>query len=134
MCYWKQWRYARTKVRKLLKLGTDRKAAIFVAISRKGPVASGPDSGHSDRYDQPVAQGKGSRVCQRAVGEYPLPDYGPVGSVNRPVRTRMQGGVGRGSSKLPFTRLGLSSSLILLFIFRQLCNFEVKRNAVFCFS
>jgi len=37
MCYWKQWRYARTKVRELLKLGTYRKAAIFVAISRKGP-------------------------------------------------------------------------------------------------
>jgi RNA-directed DNA polymerase len=37
MCYWKQWRYARTKVRELLKLGTYRKAAILVAISRKGP-------------------------------------------------------------------------------------------------
>ena len=37
MCYWKQWRYARTKVRELLKLGTYRKTAIFVAISRKGP-------------------------------------------------------------------------------------------------
>ncbi len=34
MCYWKQWRYARTKVRELMKLGTYRKAAIFVAISR----------------------------------------------------------------------------------------------------
>jgi len=37
MCYWKQWRYARTKVRELLKLGTYLKTAIFVAISRKGP-------------------------------------------------------------------------------------------------
>jgi RNA-directed DNA polymerase len=37
MCYWKQWRYARTKVRELLKLGTYLKEAIFVAISRKGP-------------------------------------------------------------------------------------------------
>jgi len=37
MCYWKQWRYARTKVRELLKLGTYLRAAIFVAISRKGP-------------------------------------------------------------------------------------------------
>jgi len=36
MCYWKQWRYARTKVRELMKLGTYLKAAIFVAISRKG--------------------------------------------------------------------------------------------------
>ena len=37
MCYWKQWRYARTKVRGLLRLGTSRNAAISVAISRKGP-------------------------------------------------------------------------------------------------
>jgi RNA-directed DNA polymerase len=37
MCYWKQWRYARTKVRNLLKLGTSKKQAIFTAISRKGP-------------------------------------------------------------------------------------------------
>ena len=37
---------------------------------------------------------------------YPL---GPVGSVNRLVRTRMLGGVGRGSSKLPLTRLAASS-------------------------
>jgi RNA-directed DNA polymerase len=37
MCYWKQWRYARTKVRELLKLGSYLKPAISVAISRKGP-------------------------------------------------------------------------------------------------
>lgn len=37
MCYWKQWRYARTKVRELRKLGTFLHSAISVAISRKGP-------------------------------------------------------------------------------------------------
>ena len=37
MCYWKQWRYVRTKVRNLLKLGTFKKEAIFTALSRKGP-------------------------------------------------------------------------------------------------
>jgi RNA-directed DNA polymerase len=37
MCYWKQWRYARTKVRHLLKLGTFNRVAILTAISRKGP-------------------------------------------------------------------------------------------------
>jgi RNA-directed DNA polymerase len=36
-CYWKQWRYARTKVHHLLKLGTSKKTAILTAISRKGP-------------------------------------------------------------------------------------------------
>ena len=37
MCYWKQWRYCRTKVRNLLKLGTFIKSAISVGLSRKGP-------------------------------------------------------------------------------------------------
>jgi RNA-directed DNA polymerase len=35
MCYWKQWRYARTKVRNLLALGTSKRQAIMTAISRK---------------------------------------------------------------------------------------------------
>lgn len=35
MCYWKQWRYVRTKVRHLLALGTSRRQAILTAISSK---------------------------------------------------------------------------------------------------
>jgi RNA-directed DNA polymerase len=35
MCYWKQWRYARTKVRNLMALGTSKRQAIMTAISRK---------------------------------------------------------------------------------------------------
>ena len=37
MCCWKQWRYVRTKVRELLKLGTAKRTAILTALSRKGP-------------------------------------------------------------------------------------------------
>lgn len=37
MCYFKQWRKAKTKVRELRKRGTSLHAAISVAISRKGP-------------------------------------------------------------------------------------------------
>jgi RNA-directed DNA polymerase len=37
MCLWKQWRYVRTKVRELLKLGTAKKTALLTALSRKGP-------------------------------------------------------------------------------------------------
>ena len=37
MCFWKQWRYVRTKVRELLKLGTAKTTAILTALSRKGP-------------------------------------------------------------------------------------------------
>ena len=35
MCYWKQWRHTRTKVRHLLALGTGKRAAILTAISSK---------------------------------------------------------------------------------------------------
>ena len=35
MCYWKRWRWARTKVRHLLALGTGKRTAILTAISSK---------------------------------------------------------------------------------------------------
>ena len=35
MCYWKRWRWVRTKVRNLRVLGTGKRAAIFTAISSK---------------------------------------------------------------------------------------------------
>ena len=35
MCYWKQWRYVRTKVKNLLSLGTGKRQAILTAISSK---------------------------------------------------------------------------------------------------
>ena len=35
MCYWKQWRLTRTKVRNLLALGTGKRTAILTAISAK---------------------------------------------------------------------------------------------------
>jgi RNA-directed DNA polymerase len=37
MCFWKQWRSVRTKVRELLTLGTAKKTALLTALSRKGP-------------------------------------------------------------------------------------------------
>ncbi len=36
MCYWKQWLYARTRIRKLMQLGVDRDAAFSHGASRKG--------------------------------------------------------------------------------------------------
>lgn len=36
MCYWKQWRKTRTKVRNLLALGTGKRQAILTALSSKG--------------------------------------------------------------------------------------------------
>ena len=111
MCYFKQWRKARTKVRELRKLGTSLHAAISVAISRKGPWRLVPDVGNANGHDQQMAQGSRVAVCQRPVGEHSLPGYGPVISVNRPVRTRMPGGVGAGGEKPPATRLWFFSSV-----------------------
>ena len=36
MCYWKQWRRPRTRISKLLALGTDKRHAILTGISRRG--------------------------------------------------------------------------------------------------
>ena len=36
MCYWKQWRYPRTRIRELLRLGVPRRQAIRHGKSRKG--------------------------------------------------------------------------------------------------
>ncbi len=35
MCYWKQWRRPRTRIRQLLALGTGRSHAILTGLSRK---------------------------------------------------------------------------------------------------
>lgn len=37
MCYWKQWRYVRTRVHNLLKMGDHPNVAISMSLSRKGP-------------------------------------------------------------------------------------------------
>jgi RNA-directed DNA polymerase len=37
MCFIKQWRWCRTKVRELVKLGTNLRQAISIGLSRKGP-------------------------------------------------------------------------------------------------
>lgn len=36
MCYWKQWRNPRTRIRNLLKLGVSKRQAIMTGLSRKG--------------------------------------------------------------------------------------------------
>lgn len=37
MCYWKQWRRCKTRIRNLIALGTSRRQAILTGLSRKGP-------------------------------------------------------------------------------------------------
>jgi len=40
MCYWKQWRRCRTKIRELLKLGTLLGTAIRAGLNRNSPWAT----------------------------------------------------------------------------------------------
>ena len=39
LCYWKQWRWCRTKIKNLLALGTNIHTAIRAGLNRSGPWA-----------------------------------------------------------------------------------------------
>ena len=82
-------------------------------------VATIPDAGDANGHDQRLAQGSRASICQRAVGSHSLPGYGSVISVNRPVRTRMPGGVGAGGEKPPATRLYAYSGCYIRLLFQH---------------
>ena len=50
MCYWKQWRRVRTKVRHLLALGTEN--ANSHRLEPQGLLASRENPGYTDRDDE----------------------------------------------------------------------------------
>ena len=81
-------------------------------LEQKRPVGDVPKACRSNRFDQPMSEGSRVTICQRTVGEASLPGYGPVILSNRPVRTRMPGGVGAGGEKPPATRLASLSHLV----------------------
>ena len=56
-----------------------------------------------------MAQETGLDIHQRTMGEHSLPGYGPVVFAKRPVRSRMQGVVGRDGEKPSLTRLAFQS-------------------------
>ena len=64
-----------------------------------------PDAGDANGHDQQMAQGSRIAVCKRLVGEHSLPGYGPVISVNRPVRPacRVVWGLGEKTPGYPIT-------------------------------
>ena len=51
MCYWKQWRRARTKVRHLLALGTGLRTRDSHGDQPQGLLAFGAHAGHASRDD-----------------------------------------------------------------------------------
>ena len=86
-------------------LGTFKREAILTALSRKGPWHCARTLATQAGMTNKWLVGTRVDICQRTVGENSLPGYGPVILMNRPVRTRMRGGVGAGGEKPPATRL-----------------------------
>jgi hypothetical protein len=56
----------------------------------------------------------GAHICQRTVDEHSLPGYGPIAYMNRPVLTRMPGGVGAGGEKTPGSPIGSVAKIFLI--------------------
>jgi len=65
---------------------------------------------YCDEPDRGAAAGRG--IGQPNPNS--LPGYGPVISLNRPVRTRTPGGAGRAGEKPALTRLGIRGELLWL--------------------
>ena len=89
MCYWKQWKRPKTRIRNLLKLGTNKKQAILTGLSSKSywhlSRTLATQHGMTNKWfdDQGLLLVKQLWINVR------------FGTKNRPVRTRTQGGVAR---------------------------------------
>ena len=73
MCYWKRWRYTRTKVRNLRRLGTSLKPAIDIGLSRKGPWRLARTLATHTGMTNQWLKDQGLLSVKSAVGEHPLP-------------------------------------------------------------
>ncbi|MBA4318226.1 MAG: hypothetical protein C0412_07480, partial [Flavobacterium sp.] len=123
-CIWKQWKNPRTRIRELRKMGTRLKSAIFAGISRKGPWHSARTKaiqiGISNSWltkmgltcvkdlwvkiHYPPAQ-----ACPRRGS-----GHGPIKFINRRMRTRMSGGVGRRGESPLFTRFDNINTILFM--------------------
>jgi len=79
-------------------------AVHFSKQQRSNLSTSFAGTGYAGAERNRLPQDKKSPINQRLYG-YVNAGYGPVSSVNRPVRTRKPGGVGTGGEKPPATRL-----------------------------
>ncbi len=59
----------------MLRLFNDSSLPYLGKPEPQRPLGDGPKAGHPFRYDQPVAAGSRYRLCQRTVGEDPLPGH-----------------------------------------------------------
>ena len=125
-CIWKQWKNPRTRIRELRKMGTRLKFAIFAGITRKGPWHSARTKAIQIGISNSWLTKKGLicvkdlwvKIHYSAAQACPLrgSGYGPIKLMNRRMRTRMSGGVGRRGESPLFTRL--CDFLVFYFLFR----------------
>ncbi len=85
-----------------------REGASVSSHDTKNPTG-GVSMGHVIEPPNPVD----AYSFSKSFGVHLLPDYGPVCSVKRPVRTRMRGVVGAGGEIPPATRLTLQFNIIV---------------------
>ena len=87
-CYWKQWRGVRTRIANLRQLGVTEDEAVTHGCSRKGPwtLSSSKAVHEALSLDYLAHEGLASlfTIWQTLTAK----------DLNRPVRTRMSGGVG----------------------------------------
>ncbi|UDL07369.1 hypothetical protein J2887_12535 [Marinobacter sp. CA1] len=91
MAYWRQWRKPRTKVRNLMKLGVQVKAAVACGITSKGPWRSSKTPGIQQTLSNDYLKTEGLASLRDGWINQASPF-----PVKRPVRSRMQGVVGAG--------------------------------------
>jgi hypothetical protein len=106
MCYMKQWRRTRTRIRHLLNLGASKTQAIPVGMSSKGHWRACADVCHSTWHEQRLAQRTRFSFSPRPLDCVSLSEWLVQPVMNRPVRTRTLGGVGRAGETPALTRLG----------------------------
>ena len=102
-CYWKHWRNPRTRIRNLRQLGVRRDQAMTHGYSSKGPwVMSSSQAVHEAlSITVPAAPGT-SATGPHVAGIGESVNYlakAHCEEMNRPVRTRMPGGVGGASEQ-----------------------------------
>ena len=98
MCYWKQWRRPRTRIANLLKLGTNKRHAILTGISRKGywrlSKTLATQTGMTNEWLEQTGIVIDSSTLDESSGLRLSHQRGLRVFMNRPLRTRMMGGVG----------------------------------------
>jgi RNA-directed DNA polymerase len=71
MCYWKQGRYVRTKVKNLLSLGASKRQAILTAISSKSYRHLSRTLATQTGMTNPMAESPRADLYSRSVDEGP---------------------------------------------------------------